>query len=75
MFFWRHGVAFVTHVGHARCDTGVCEQINTSPDKKTLGSVGLKNTKSGGGDQFLLLDCRATARRKGVSSFTGTGII
>ena len=33
-------------------DTGVCEK-NTPPEKKTLGKISL--TKSGDGEQFLLL--------------------
>ena len=43
---------------------GVCEK-NTPPEK-TLGSISLKNTKLGAGEQFLLLDCTTKARVKGV---------
>ena len=42
--------------------TGVCEK-NIPPDRKTCGKTSLKNTKSGAGEQFLLLDCRAKARQ------------
>ena len=34
--------------------------------RKTLGHIGLQNTKSGGGEQFLPLDCRAPAGVKGM---------
>ena len=51
----------------------MCEK-KAPPDGKTLGSISLKSTKSGGGEQFLLLDCRATARRKGMLFFTATGV-
>ena len=47
--------------------------LNTPPDKETLGSIGPKNTKSGAGDQFMMLDCRATAPRKHMFCFTDTG--
>ena len=48
-------------------DTGVCKKHTPldPPDKKNLGSISVKNTKSGGGEQFLLC-CKAKARRKGV---------
>ena len=46
---------------------------NTPPDQKTLGSIGLKSTTSGPGEEFLLLDCRARARVKGVF-FADTGM-
>ena len=45
--------------------TDVCER-NTPPDKEALGSIGLNNTKSEGGEQFLLLFSRAKALVKGV---------
>ena len=37
----------------------------TPPENDTLGKVSLQSTKSGAGEQFLLLDCRAEARIKG----------
>ena len=45
--------------------TGVCAK-NTPPDEKTCGNISLQNTKSGAGEQFLLLCCGAKARSKGV---------
>ena len=39
---------------------------NTPPEKKTLGKISLKNTKSRAGKEFLPLVCRAKARPKGV---------
>ena len=53
--------------------TGVCEK-NTPPEKKKDGNIGFGNTESGAGEQFLLLDCMAKARAKGVFLFTDTGI-
>ena len=50
----------------------VCEE-NTNPDKKTLGSISLKSTESGGGKQFMLFLCKAEARRKGVAFVTDSG--
>ena len=41
-------------------DSGVCEKI-TPEEKKTREHVCFENTKSGAGEQFLLLDCRARA--------------
>ena len=41
--------------------TSVCEK-NTPPKKKTLGTIGSSNTKSGAGEQIMLLSCRAKAR-------------
>ena len=35
---------------------------NTPLEKRTPGKIGFQRTKSGGGDQSLLLDCMATAR-------------
>ena len=43
-------------------DTGVCEK-NTPPQKKTLGTIRLRNTTSGAGEEFLLLFCRAGSRK------------
>ena len=53
--------------------TGVCEK-NTPPPKKTFGKTSFQSTKSGSGEQFLLLDSRAWACAKGVCLFTDTGI-
>ena len=39
---------------------------NTPPEKKTLWKISMRSTKSGGGWEFLLLDCRAKACSKGV---------
>ena len=44
--------------------TGVCEK--TPPEKKTGENIGFENAASGAGKQFLLLDCRAKARVKGL---------
>ena len=46
-------------------NTAVCEK-NIPPEKKTHRKISLKNTKSGVGEQFLLLDCMAKACAKGV---------
>ena len=43
------------------------------PEKKTCGELMIQSTKSGGGAQFLLLDCMAKAPVKG-SFFTDTGV-
>ena len=43
----------------------VCEK-NTPPEKKTCRKNSFQNTELGGGQQFLLLDCRARACTKGV---------
>ena len=45
--------------------TGACEK-NTPPKKKTREVISFENAKSGAGEQFLLLDCRARACAKGV---------
>lgn len=47
-------------------NTGVCE---TKPplESRTRVNISFRYTKSGSGEQFLLLHCRATARTKGVS--------
>ena len=36
------------------------------PEKKTHGEISFKKTKSGAGEQFLLLACSAKARTQGV---------
>ena len=43
---------------------------NKPPEENTLVTVSLKNTKSRAGEEFLLLDCKAKAGRKGVFSQT-----
>ena len=43
------------------------------PDKKALGTICVQNTKSGAGEQFLLLACRPKALTKELL-FTDTGI-
>ena len=58
----------------AHAHTGVCEQI-ISPEKKNPWKIGLQNTKSGAGEQFLLWACRARAPLKGVFSFTDDDLI
>ena len=55
------GVGSCGQLGPARED---CEKT-TPPDKKTLGSISLKSSRSGAGEQFLLLDCGAAAPMKG----------
>ena len=52
--------------------TGVRE-TNAPPDKKALGKISLKNTKSGTGEEFLLLRCRAKAHGEELFFFTDTG--
>ena len=51
----------------------VCDK-NTPPDKKTCGNMSFGNSKSGGGEQLLLLlDCIVKVRAKGaLSSDAGT---
>ena len=49
-----------------RYHTGVCEK-NTPPEKRTLGKIGFRSTKSGAGEQFLPLECKAKACAKAVS--------
>ena len=51
--------------------TGVCEK-STPPEKTTPGKISLNNSKSGTGEEFLLLDFSTKARRKGLL-FTDTG--
>ena len=47
-------------------DTGVCEK-STPPEKNNRHwIVSFQSTKSGAGEQFLLLDCRARACAKGA---------
>ena len=46
-------------------DTHVCER-NTPPEKTACEKTSLQSTKSGAGEQFLLLLCMARARLKGV---------
>ena len=54
--------------------TGVCE-MNISPEKNARRKIGFGSTKSGAGQQFLLKDCKAMARPKGVCfSQTPVGI-
>ena len=53
--------------------TGVSEK-NTPPEKNEVRKISLQSAKSGAGEQFLPLDCRAELDPKGVSLFTGTGI-
>ena len=45
--------------------TGVCE-TNTPSGKKDSWADKLSNTKSGAAEQFLLSDCKAKVRVKGV---------
>ena len=47
---------------------------NTPPEERACGKTGFKNTKSGAGEQFLLVDCRGKAPVKGVCLFTDTGM-
>ena len=44
--------------------TGVCDK--KTPKKMTLGEISMINTKSGAGEEFLLLDCMVKAHMKGV---------
>ena len=43
----------------AACQIIPVSEKNTPPEKKTLGKPSLKNTKSGTGEEFLLLFCKA----------------
>ena len=54
------------------CHTGVCERT-TPPKNHTRWSVSFQKTKSGAGEQFLLLDCKARACAK-IMFLSGTGI-
>ena len=45
-------------------NTGVCEK-STPPEKSTHRNTSFQSTKSGAGEQFLLLHCRARACAKG----------
>ena len=53
--------------------TGVCEE-NTPRENNTMRNIGLRSTESGAGEQFLLRDCKARARPKGVFLFTDAGM-
>ena len=46
----------------------VCEWKHTPP-KTTLGQIGLRRTTSRAGEQFMLKDCKANVRAKGVLCF------
>ena len=45
-------------------NTGVSEE-NTPPEKTTRRKISCQSTKSGAGEQFLPLDCRATVSARG----------
>ena len=47
---------------------------NTPPEKQSLGTISLKSTESGAGEQFMPQDSRAKAFITGMSLFTDTGI-
>ena len=47
---------------------------NTPPENNTHWNISFQSTKSGAGKQFLPLDFRTVALRKGVFFFTDTGI-
>ena len=61
------------HAYIATSDTGVCEK-HTPLDDKTGGDISFQKTKSGAGLQFLLLDCKARARTRGMFFFTDAGM-
>ena len=48
---------------------------NTPAEKKTLGDTSSKTIKSGAGEQFMLLLCKAEARRKKECFFTDAGML
>ena len=52
-------------------DTGVCEIIDP-PENNTLCTISFQSARSGAGGQFLLPDCRATTRVKGMCFFSDT---
>ena len=57
-----------------RTDSQLICPKNTPPEKEALGKIGFRSHSSGGGEQFLLLDCRAAACiRKRSAIFTKTG--
>ena len=45
------------------------------PEKKTLGKMSFQSTKSGGGEEFLLLGCRAKARMTGALVYLQTRVL
>ena len=45
--------------------TGDCRR-STPAEERTLGNISLKNTKSEGGEQSLLLDCMAKDRKRAL---------
>ena len=55
------------------CDYGVWEE--PAPDRKMRGKTSLQGAKSGAGEEFLVLDCKAAARMKGMLLFADTGIV
>ena len=46
---------------------------STPPEKNTLVNISLKSTKSGAGEELVLLDCGPKGRAKGMCDFTDTG--
>ena len=64
----------VTSLDYLSAIPVVCEK-RTPPGKNILVKTSFQSTKSGGGEQFLPLDCRATARAKETFLFTDTGTI
>ena len=49
-----------------------CLQKSTPPEKSTRRNICFQSAKSGAGEQFLLLDCRARTSAQGVFLFTDT---
>ena len=70
MYIHTHAVYKPTHICISTYT--FCEKEHSSGEEDAWESQ-LQSTESGGGEQFLLLDCRAEARIHGVSSFAGTG--
>ena len=52
-------------IGRSFTPAGVCER-NYPPDERTRRNISTQNTKSGAGEQFLLLGRDAKVRVKGV---------
>ena len=50
---------------HEEVLTGVCLK-DTPPERRTRRFISFQNTKSGAGEQYLLLCCRAKAHLKGL---------
>ena len=57
------GSSRLTFHGKLGNATGVCEKT-TPPEKRALGKISFNNIKSGAGEEFMLLFCRAKVSPK-----------